>query len=211
MLLAPYTAMFFKEPRLVERLSATLGVPAYYLPEACNHRWHRSTEPQGTDPVIVVAGNIYPSRLRLIERLLKAQVPLVLYGSSIARWLAGHSALSCHTHRYIARREKADIFRRAAAVLNNLHPGEIDGVNCRLFEAAGSGAVVLTEDRPVMQELFENDEVFAWSTFDELVDRARAAVAGAGSFASTGDRAALRAHRDHTYEQRLSVIIEHLT
>jgi spore maturation protein CgeB len=210
MLLAPYTAMFFKEPRLVDRLTATLGVPAYYLPEACNPRWHQSTELQGIEPVVVVAGNMYPSRLLLVGRLLRAGVPLVLYGGGFPRWVIDHPALPLHTGRYIVRQEKANIFRRAAAVLNNLHPGEVDGVNCRLFEATGSGAVVLAEDRPVLSSLFESDELFAWSTFDELVDRARTAVTDAGSFAAVGDRAAQRAHRDHTYEQRLATIIQHL-
>src|ERR1019366_4654106 len=39
MLLTPYDALFFKEPHLVERLHANLGIPVYYLPEGCNPRW----------------------------------------------------------------------------------------------------------------------------------------------------------------------------
>jgi hypothetical protein len=45
-----------------------------------------------------------------------------------------------HTGRLSIGEEKARVFRSAAAVLNNLHPAEISGVNARLFEAAGSGA-----------------------------------------------------------------------
>ena len=41
MLLAPYDAMFFKEPHVVERLRATLDLPVHYLPQGCNPRWHR--------------------------------------------------------------------------------------------------------------------------------------------------------------------------
>lgn len=40
MILSPYDALFFKEPQLVERLRSNLDTPAYYLPEACNPRWH---------------------------------------------------------------------------------------------------------------------------------------------------------------------------
>ena len=145
MLLAPYSALFFKEPRLVERLRATLDLPVYYLAEACNDRWHRSDLQQGTDPVIVVAGNMYPSRLLLLERLLDEGIPLRAYGPGFPRWVTDSPVFEVHRGRYVARREKADIFRQAAAVLNNLHPGEVDGVNCRLFEATGSGAVVLAE------------------------------------------------------------------
>ena len=48
MLMAPYDALFFKEPHLVDRLRAMLDLPVYYLPEACNPRCHRPTVPAGT-------------------------------------------------------------------------------------------------------------------------------------------------------------------
>ncbi len=41
MLMAPYSALFFKEPLLVQRLRDTVGLPVWYLPQGCNPRWHR--------------------------------------------------------------------------------------------------------------------------------------------------------------------------
>lgn len=210
MVLAPYRALFFKEPVLVERLSATLDLPVHYLPEACNPRWHASDQPHGVEPVVVLAGNMYPTRLRLLERLLAAEVPVVLYGGGFPRWVADHPAVRVHTGRYVVKREKADVYRRAAAVLNNLHPGEVNGVNCRLFEATGSGAVVLCEQRSTLPGLFGADEVLSWRTFDELVELARAVIAEPAQYAEVGDRAAIRAHRDHTYENRLATVLGHL-
>ena len=35
MLLAPYDAIFFKEPFLTDHLRAMLDLPVYYLPQAC--------------------------------------------------------------------------------------------------------------------------------------------------------------------------------
>jgi spore maturation protein CgeB len=55
MLMAPYSALFFKDPLLVQRLRDTLGLPVWYLPEACNPRWHRPTGRPGAKRVIVVA------------------------------------------------------------------------------------------------------------------------------------------------------------
>ena len=88
MLLAPYDAFFFKEPHLVERLRATLGLPVHYLPEACNPRWHRPVVPAGTEPYLVVAGNMYASRVRLLGRLIEKGIPLKLYGPSFPAGLA---------------------------------------------------------------------------------------------------------------------------
>lgn len=211
MLLSPYDALFFKEPHLVERLRATLDLPAYYLPEACNPRWHTPLVPAGSEPYLVLAGNMYPSRVRLLERLIAKGIPMRLYGPGFPRWVGDSPARLAHTGRCIFREEKARIFRSAAGVLNTLHPAEVNGVNARLFEAAGSGAAVLTEYRPTVPDLFSSDEVLTFSGFDQLVDQAGRLLSEAGLTTKLGDAAAQRAHRDHTYERRLTVILDRVS
>jgi spore maturation protein CgeB len=209
MLMAPYDAFFFKEPHLVDRLRATLDLPVHYLPEACNPRCHRPAVPAGTEPHLVVAGNMYPSRVRLLERLLAKGIPVKAYGSAIPRWIGDNPVHAIHAGYPVFTEEKARVFRSAAGVLNNLHPAEIAGVNTRLFEAAGSGAAVLTEFRPTVPDLFAiGTEVLAFRDFDELVEQASRLLHAPGLTARLGDAAALRAHRDHTMAQRVTAIIE---
>jgi spore maturation protein CgeB len=209
MLLAPYDALFFKDPLLVERLRANLGLPVYYLPEACNPRCHRPLVPAGTEPHLVIVGSMYPSRVRLLERLIAKGIPLKLYGGCVPPWLGDTPVLHRHTGRAVFREEKARIFRTAAGVLNDLHPAEMTGMNARLFEATGSGGAVLTEFRPALPELFTADrEVLAFHDFDELVGQASRLLNEAGLTARLGDAAEQRAHRDHTYEVRLKTLIE---
>jgi spore maturation protein CgeB len=84
-------------------------------------------------------------------------------------------------------------------------------MNCRLFEAAGSGAVVITEDRPVLGDLFKRGtEVLDFRTTDELVDRCRQVLESPEQFTATGDAASVRAHADHTYEHQLNEILSSL-
>jgi spore maturation protein CgeB len=212
MLLAPYDAVFVKEPHLVDRLRAVLDLPLFYLPQACNPRWHRPLAAPGTEPYLVIAGNMYPSRLLLLERLLASRIPLRLYGARFPRWVGQTPLREVHAGRTILGEEKARIFRSAAAVLNTMHPAEIYGVNSRLFEAAGCGAAVITEFRPTLPDLFAiGDEVLAFHDFDELVDQATRLVSEEGLSAKIGDAAALRAHASHTYEKRLPVILEKLS
>ena len=210
-LLAPYDAVFFKEPHLVDRLQAVLELPMFYLPQACNPRWHRPMVAPGTEPYLVIAGNMYPSRLLLLERLLASGIPLKLYGSAFPRWVEKTPLHEVHAGHAVFGVEKARVFRSAIAVLNTMHPGEINGVNLRLFEAAGCGAAVLTEFRPTVPDLFAiGDEVLAFRDFDELVGQARRLLHDDGLSAKLGDAAATRAHESHTYEQRLTVILEKL-
>ncbi len=204
MLAADYDAVFFKDPLLVERLQGLTNAPVHYLPEACNPAWHRPSPRDDVRPVVVMAGNLHPARVLLLERLNKAGVPLVLHSSGYPRWLKSHRLTAAPVLPPIFRAEKARVFRTAAAVLNNLHPAEMDGANCRLFEAAGSGAVVLTEDRPVLGDLFERQrEVLAFSTFDELMDQISLVLNDTERGTVIGDAAALRAHAEHTYQHRL--------
>jgi spore maturation protein CgeB len=212
MLLGPYDALFFKEPHLVNRLCANLDLPVYYLPEGCSPQWHRPLVPAGTEPHLVVAGNMYPSRVRLLERLMAKGIPLKLYGSKFPRWLGETRLREAHTGRTIYREDKARVFRSAAGVLNTMHPAEVSGVNARLFEATGCGAAVLTEFRSSVPELFAvGTEVLAYHDFDELVNQAGRLLSEVGLTAQLGDAASRRAHRDHSYDARITIILEKLT
>ncbi len=209
MLLAPYDAIFVKDPYLVDRLRSVLDLPVFYLPEACNPRHHRPVATPGSDPYLVLAGNMYPSRIRLLERLQADGIPLKLYGPSFPRWVGKTPLREVHTGQLIFGEEKARVFGSAAGVLNNLHPAEITSVNARLFEAAGCGGAVLTEFRPTLPDLFTiGYEVLAFRNYDELVSQATRLLSQDGLSAKLGDAAAQRAHEDHSYEKRLTVMLE---
>jgi spore maturation protein CgeB len=209
MMLAPYDALFFKDPHMVRHLSAFRVRAVHYLPEACNPRVHRPDGPAATERHLVVAGNMYPSRVALLERLAGAGIPLALYGPGFPRWLGPTPLAALHRGRCVFGAEKARVFRSAAAVLNSLHPAEVTGMNARLFEAAGCGAAVLTEFRPALPGLFTvGREVLAFTNFDELVSQAELLLRDPGRAARLGDAAAARAHRDHGYEQRVTAILE---
>lgn len=210
MVLAPYDALFFKEPHLVDRLKATLDLPVHYLPQGCNPRWHRPIGPACVDPYFVLAGNMYPTRVRLLERLVEAGIPLRLYGGGFPpRWLGSTTLTPFHTGQIITREQKAQVFRGAAGVINSMHPGEIHGVNSRLFEATGSGAAVLSEFRSTVPDHFQvGKEILTYGSFDELLAHARRLLDDREFGGRMGDAAAARALADHTYEKRLSVLLE---
>lgn len=211
MFLAGYDRIFFKNPVLVDRLTSIYGIPATYLPEACNPTWHRSDGNYGTEEVIVLAGNVHPTRAILLDRLVRAGLPLRIYGAPLPRWLDFPALKSVHAGMPVLRDVKAKVFRSARVVLNNLHPAEFAGVNCRVFEAAGSGAVVLTESREGLSELFDvGSELLSFATFDELVEKCEFLLTNQSAGAAIGDAAAKRAHRDHIYELRLTSILDAL-
>ena len=206
---ASYSAVFTKEPRLAEPAHQLVGLPVHYLAEACNPRWHRVHDVGDPDPHIVVVGNYYPYRIRLLERMHRAGLPLRLYGSRFPSWMPSPELDSSNTGCYAVREVKARAFRSAAAVFNAVHPAEIDGLNCRLFEATACGGTVLTEAKATLDACFDPEtEVIVFADFDDLVDKARWCLAHPAEARAIGDKAAARALADHTYGHRLREIFE---
>lgn len=210
MFTAPYSRLYFKDPYLVDWLVRLEGLPGAYLPEACNPRWHRPVGEPAAEVGFVSVGNMYPSRVLLFDRLLADSVPLRLYGSGFPRWLAERPLMEHHTGRFVMREDKARAFRQSSGVVNNLHPAE-RGVNCRMFEAAGSGAAVVCEARDTLPSLFEvGSEVLAFQDYDELVMQCKRLQEDPDLTRRVGDAATSRAHAEHTYQHRLRVILEDL-
>lgn len=209
MFLAGYDRIFFKNPVLVRQLTELHGIDAAYMPEACNPTWHRSDVAFGTQETIVLAGNIHPTRAILLDRMVREGLPLRIYGPRPAKWLDFPALRSVHTGVSVRRGEKADVFRSARVVLNNLHPAEFAGVNCRVFEAAGSGGAILTEAREGLETLFDIDtELTTFATFGELVEKCRFLLSDVSAGRQIADAAAARAHAEHTYDLRLAEILE---
>jgi spore maturation protein CgeB len=211
MFLADYDLICLKDSELVRRCRAALAINVIYLPEACNPSWHLPSD-TAIEPVVVVAGNMHAFRLRLLERLVRAGIPLRIYGPRWASWLRSELLQPCYTGQYLARENKARVLRSAGVVLNTLHLGEMSSVNCRLFEAAGCGAAVLTDVRPDLEGLFEvGTEVATFDSFDGLVDQVRWMLDHPGAARVMGERAAIRAHADHTYDRRLGTLLAALS
>lgn len=206
--LAGYDHIFLKTPALVRQLSEIQGLPVTYLPEACTPDWHRPQGAYGTRSSIVVAGNIHPTRAILLDRMIRAGLPVEIYGPALPSWVDFPAVRAAHTGTDIRYLRKAQVFRSARVVLNNLHPAEFSGVNCRLFEATASGALVLTEKREGLEDLFEpGGEVVTFDGFDELVGLCLSMLETPNAGRSIADAAAVRSHRDHRYELRLERIL----
>ena len=114
MLLAPYDAIFFKEPHIVDRLRSVLDLPVYYLPQACNPRWHRPLVPAGPSLILssravctrAASGSWNASRLRAFRSGSTAAASPVARRDTLVKF---------HTGRHVFREDKARAFRSAAA------------------------------------------------------------------------------------------------
>jgi len=208
-----FDAWFFKDRYMAETFRGKLELNAHYLPEACNPLWHRRVQPNEADKRkygcdLCTASNVYYYRARMLE--IFKDYDLKIWGKSYPSWLK--SPIRKHYPGiYVAELEKAKAFNSAKIVLNTMHYGEIMGVNCRLFEAAGCGAFQIADHKPALSELFEPErEIVTFRTRAEMKEKVDYYLAHPEERQEIADRAYARAHREHTYELRLKKMFEML-
>ncbi|MFQ5696068.1 MAG: glycosyltransferase [Terriglobia bacterium] len=210
LLAAPYHALFFKDRSMVRFAREKLDRPAFFLPECCNPAWHRPQELTADERAfygcdLTTAASMYYYRALLLE--LFADYDLKIWGRGYPPWLPSRLRPAYQNH-FVAEQEKAKAFGAAKIVLNTIHYGEIEGVNARLFEAAGCGAFQICEYREALREFFEPEtEVVTFRTREELKEKVDYYLARPTERRAIAERACARAHREHTYQHRLRCLL----
>jgi spore maturation protein CgeB len=185
----------------------TLGLNAFYLPEAMNPQWHKKCFTT-IDNSLLFAGNTYDYRHYLIYKLMKAGVKdIKLYGQRPPRW-AKEEVKRLFLNKFIVKEEKSYHFGSSFACINSTAMSEGNSLNCRTFEIAGSGALQIMEYREALRDCFEPEkEIVTWSSFDELIDKISYYRNNPQRAMEVRQAAYNRALKEHTYQHRLSNII----
>jgi spore maturation protein CgeB len=207
---APWDYLFFKDHYIVDFFREKLQLNAHLLPLACYPKWHHKVALTAEEQriygcEITTAGGFYHYRTKFFEHFMQYQMKL--WGPPPSNYIKS-PVLKCAQGRYVGELEKAKAFNGAAIVLNNMHYAEIMGVNQRVFDACGCGAFQIVDASPVMEDYFiPGKELVCFSNLKELQElipyylnrpQERAEIAQAGY---------LRAHREHTFQQRLEKML----
>jgi spore maturation protein CgeB len=210
---APYDALFFKDPFMLQALGDVLESPVYYLPECYNPDRHCVPSGDMVDPSyacdITTAGNQHSWRVACYKHLSNYNVKL--WGHPAPMWLPTGAVSAMYQGRGVYNADKARAFRGAKIVVNHLLYGEIWGVNVRCFEAAGVGAFQMVSWRPGLAHLFaDGQELISFSSMTDLKDKIDYWLPrkdGRHAIANAGQR---RAMAEHTYRHRLELLLRTL-
>jgi len=210
-----YNAVFFKEPFFVDILQREYNCKnVFYLPECFNPIVHKildkiplNSENYFSD--ITTAGNLHPYRVKFFNELKGYNIKI--WGNPAPGWIDSKLIDKYFQNRYIANEEKAFVFHNSKIVINNLHPGEIWGINVRAFEIAGCGGFQLINWRPSLRQLFnENDEITSFKNFDELKEKIDYYLLHESERKRIATNAYNRVQMEHTYEKRLGLLLQTL-
>jgi spore maturation protein CgeB len=211
LLASPYDAVFAKEPFLVRALEEKLEVRAHYLPECCNPLAYERAVLTDEDRAkfgcdLVAMGTLHYYRARMLE--LFEGYDLKIWGRNAPPWLLS-SAKSKYMNSYVTESEKAKAMCAAKIALTTIHCSEIEGVNGALFQTAGCGAFQIADWKPALCELFEPEtEIVTFHTREELKEKVDYYLAHPQERQEIADRAYVRARNEHTYQHRLTKMLE---
>ena len=209
---APYDAFFFKDPYIIKNLRHMLKLNAFYLPECFNPHKHVYEEKHDVSKYscdITTAGNLHSYRVAFFKQLLDKNYDIKIWGIDSPQWLSTGKVTDIFQGRPVYNQEKAAAFLGSKIVVNNLLLSEIEGVNVRTFEVAGIGGFQLVDWRIDIKDLFKlEDEIETFKTMDELKEKIDFYLSRPEERELIRNNAKKRAIKDHTYENRLSLLID---
>lgn len=209
---------FVYSRRLVDRLQQVGVAGACFLPCAYDPRVYRMVALSDEDrrqysSDIAFVGTYYRRRDDMMDSL--AGLPLAIWGpgwveaAALGNLRVPKSAIRGHGLRpwQVARALNAT---RISINVHNLQSFE-GGVNMRTFEAAACGAFQLVDSVPDIEELFvPGEEVVLYRDRAELRRLAIYYLEHPDDAAKIAERARVRAVRDHTFERRITALLEQM-
>jgi hypothetical protein len=197
----PPTVEFFQRkgiPAVLHRL----GFDPEVLPLQGNH--------PRTYPVTFVGSlfTIHKSRIDWLEQLCVLVPELKIWGPGV-ELLDASSPLRRRHMGVVWGSEMYEVLLRSQITLN--HHGDVAPYanNCRLFEATGAGAMLLTDWKANLQDLFDvGREVAAYRTAEECAEMIRHYLTHEEARQSMARAGQVRTLRDHTYRTRMQELID---
>jgi spore maturation protein CgeB len=197
----PPTVEFFQRkgiPAVLHRLGFD---PDVLLPQAEQDRTYPVTFVGSLSPV-------HKSRIEWLEQLCVLVPELRIWGPGIDR-IEPSSPLRRH-HRGVAwGSEMYDVLLRSRITLN--HHGDVDPYanNCRLFEATGTGTLLVTDWKANLHDLFDvGREVAAYRSVEDCAQIIRHYLTHEEALRTMAKAGQARTLRDHTYRVRMQELVE---
>ncbi len=151
---------------------------------------------------------VHRSRIEWLEALCRAVPELKIWGPGIERLAPSSPLRRCHMG-VVWGNDMYDVLASSKITLN--HHGDVDPYanNCRLFEATGAGAMLLTDWKANLQDMFDvGREVAAYRTVVDCAQTIRHYLTHEDDRRAMARAGQARTLRDHTYRIRMQELVE---
>tara|TARA_B100001971_G_C18236242_1_gene567431 strand:+ start:119 stop:1135 length:1017 start_codon:yes stop_codon:yes gene_type:complete len=203
-----YDNLFVVSKKSVKKYKEMGAKKVHYLPVGCDPSIHKrininSENKNSQKRDICFIGTFSRHRANIIKSLDKFQVSI--WG---AFWWFGRGINDRNPPTYGPNMVK--IYNSTKIVLN-IHDQTDFGIktNMRLFEAAGSGAFILSDGENGLADVFEpNKEIVCFKNKKNLIELAEYYLEESAEREKIANSSYKRAHSEHTYVKRLQKLIQ---
>jgi hypothetical protein len=208
--LTPYDLLVSSLPNLVETFRAA-GRTSAYLPLGFGPAVLERLPAAPVQHEVSFVGSIssvHTNRVRWLERLCR-ELPVKVWGQG-AEALPWSSPIRAAHQGPAFGREMYRVLQTSRITLNN----HIDMAgrfanNMRLYEATGTGALLVTEAKENLHELFRpGEEVVTYRDTDECIERVRYYLTHEPERAAIAAAGQRRTLTEHTYRARMERFVE---
>lgn len=208
--------IFTSFPHFVQKFRE-MGVITYYQPLAFDQRaWKKlqSLEISKDIPVSFVGGlsRAHIKGVQLLDYISsKVKVDIFGYGAEI---LPENALLRKYHHGEVWGLEMFATLARSKITINrHIDSAEQYANNMRLFEATGCGALLITEERENLHELFEiNKEIITYTSPEDAVEKIQYYLTHPKEAEKIAQAGQVRTFKDHSFNSRMeqtAEILEH--
>lgn len=210
---ASYDLIVSALPSIVEKASSW-GIPALSISLGFDAQW-QSDQPASARPIDAIFvgsfSRLQPQTAPLLRAVADRVPGLKIYGSASQKTLR-EAGLTDFYNGPAWGRDMFTLLGRSKVVINR--HGSIAGpyaVNMRMFEATGSGAVLVTEGKSNLSDFFAaGQEVLAYETVEEAAELTAAVLADPPRLDRVSAAGRSRTLSQHTYvhrAQQLSAVL----
>lgn len=171
-LYSEYDHMYFVDQGLQDYLAPLLrSANSSVLLEGYNEWHHGPLSGTKRTNKIAVVGGLYPERVLLLEYLVNHGFEFEIYGFGLPQGYGKGPLSRFDMKKFVTGEEKSRVFQRSKCVLNSFTPAHLNAVNCRVFEAMASGALVVSQSSELLKSTFKNErDLILFESFEELVE-----------------------------------------
>jgi hypothetical protein len=208
--LGGYDLVLTSFPHFVSRLEAA-GISSEYFRLGFDPRVASVFEGVSRDIDVSFVGGLarsHKNAIPLLEHLAR-HTPIRFFGYG-AEGLPARSPIMEHYEKEVWGLEMYRVLARSKITVNR-HIGVAQNYanNMRLYEATGMGALLLTEEKNNLRELFEpGKEVETYINAEEAVEKINSLLNKPRRLAEIASAGAARTLREHTYRARMTELLD---
>ena len=203
--LKEFDLIFSSFPHFVEEFRRQ-GITAYYQPLAFEPRIARTIAPSDRSHTVTFVGGLSASHKerQLFVASLAKLVPLECWGYG-GDTLRASGIEQTRLHGEVWGADMFSTLRRSRITINHhIDVAQTNANNMRLFEATGCGALLVTDYKDNLEELFKiGEEIIAYRSLDECAALVRYYIAHPEEARAIAERGQARTFHDHTYAKRM--------